>query len=350
MQTDTATKTTAEQRRAFYERMAPHHLAPLWEVLRGLITPEPRSDCRAALWRYDEVRPFLLESAEIISAREAERRVLVLENPGLPGQSRITTSLYAGLQLIMPGEVAPAHRHAQSALRFIVEGSGGFTAVDGEKTYMSPGDFVITPSWTWHDHGHEGEGPMIWLDGLDIPLVRALDCSFAEGYGEAAHPLTRPAGDSLARFGSGLLPVDYEPVSRTSPVFNYPYSRTREALEVMRRSKEWDPCHGLKVQYVNPASGDYAMPTIGAFMQLLPRGFGSEPYRSTDATVYSVVEGSGRTMIGEEILAWGPRDILVVPSWTRHWHQADTDAVLFSFSDRPVQKKLGLWREDRGNH
>src|SRR5690606_23171672 len=135
--------------------------------------------------------------------------VLILENPGLPGQSRITTSLYAGLQLILPGEVAPAHRHAQSALRFIIEGSKGYTAVDGERVYMSPGDFIITPSWTWHDHGHEGEGPMVWLDGLDIPLVQALDASFIEGYGHDAHPVTRPVGDTLARYGANMLPVDW---------------------------------------------------------------------------------------------------------------------------------------------
>lgn len=345
-----AQPTRTPERDDFYRRMAPQHLTPLWEVLRGLITPEPRSAVEPAFWRYDDVRPFLLESGRVITAKEAERRVLILENPGLPGQSRITTSLYAGLQLILPGEVAPAHRHAQSALRFIVEGDGGFTAVDGEKTYMRPGDFVITPSWTWHDHGHEGAGPMVWLDGLDIPLVQALDCSFAEGYPGEAHPVTRPVGDSLARYGAGLLPVDYEPASATSPVFNYPYARTREALEQMRKTREWDPCHGLKMQYVNPATGDYAMPTIAAFMQLLPRGFGAAPYRSTDATIFSVVEGRGRTTIGERSFEWGPRDIFVVPAWARHWHQADEDSVIFSFSDRPVQKKLGLWREDRGNH
>jgi gentisate 1,2-dioxygenase len=346
-------KQTAE-RAAYYARIGESNLAPLWEVLRGLIVKEPRSPALPALWRYDDIRPFILEAGRLITAKEAERRVLVLENPGLRGRSQITSSLYAGLQLILPGEVAPAHRHSQSALRFIVEGRGAYTAVDGEKTIMSPGDFVITPSWTWHDHGNESNEPMVWMDGLDIPIVNLLDASFAEGYPDDRHPTTRPVGDALARYGSGLLPVGYERKAPTSPVFNYPYARTREALEQMRRAEDWDACHGLKLRYVNPADGGWAMPTIGTFMQLLPKAMKTQPYRSTDGAVFSVVEGTGRTIVtghdGAAItFAWGPRDTFVIPSWLWHCHEAGGDAVLFSFSDRPVQEKLGLWREMRGN-
>lgn len=337
----------SEQRRAFYQRIDPYHLAPLWEVLRGLITAEPRTPCVPALWRYRDVRPFVMESGGLITAREAERRVLILENPGLRGHASITQTLYAGLQLVLPGEIAPCHRHSQSALRFVVEGEGAYTAVDGEKTLMHPGDFVITPSWTPHDHGNESPQPIVWLDGLDIPLVRFLDAGFAEGFGGEPQALTRPAGDALARYGSGLLPVDHEPGGRASPVFNYPYARTREALETMRRREEWDPCHGLKMRYVNPVDGGYAMPTIGAFVQLLPKSFQSTPYRSTGGTVYVAVEGAGRTRVGHEIFTWEPRDVFVVPSWTWHAHSAASDAVLFSYSDRPVHEKLGLWREQR---
>jgi len=337
------------ERTAFYERIRGRRLAPLWEVLHGLITPEPRSPCVPALWRYDEIRPFVLESGGLITAREAERRVLILENPALPGRACITRTLYAGLQLILPGEIAPSHRHAQTALRFVLEGEGAYTAVDGEKTIMRPGDFVITPPWTFHDHGNESEQPMIWLDGLDIPLVQFLDASFAESFGGEAQPLSRPVGDSPARYGSGLLPCGYRRTGLASPVFNYPYGRTRDALEKMRRLEEWDPCHGLKMQYANPVDGGYAMPTMASFIQLLPAGFDGAPYRCTDGTVYTVVEGTGHTEAGAETFAWGPRDVFVVPSWTWHRHRAGDDAVLFSFSDRPVQEKLGLWREQRGN-
>ncbi len=343
---DNAPARTAE-RKAFYDELAPKHMAPLWEVLRALITREPATPCLPAIWRYDEVRPYLMRAGALISAKEAERRVLILENPALAGKASVTHTLYAGLQLILPGEVAPAHRHSQSALRFVIEGHGAYTAVDGERTYMSPGDFIITPSWTWHDHGNDSDQPMVWLDGLDIPLVGLLDAGFMEPGNAQTQMVTRQAGDSLARYGSGLLPVDWRPTSRTSPVFNYPYARTREALAQMARQQKWDSCHGLKLRYVNPATGDYAMPTISSFMQLLPRSFTGAPYRSTDGTVYVCIEGQGETRIGDQTFAWGPRDVFVVPSWAWHAHRAAAESVLFSFSDRAVQEKLGLWREAR---
>src|SRR5690625_4756004 len=163
---------------SYYEKLGQYHLAPLWESLSALVPEQPTSEAVPALWRYEEMRPLIKEAGEIISAKEAVRRVLVLENPGMPGRSSITPTLYTGLQLILPGEVAPSHRHTQSALRFVVEGSGAWTAVDGERTTMHPGDFIITPSWRWHDHGNpsveEGGEPVIWLDGLDIPLMAHL--------------------------------------------------------------------------------------------------------------------------------------------------------------------------------
>ncbi len=146
-----------------------------------LVTPEPKSACRPHLWKFDAIRDYMTEAGKLITAKEAERRVLVLENPGLRGQSKVTTSLFAGVQMVIPGDVAPAHRHSQSALRFVLEGKGAFTAVDGERTAMEPGDFVITPSMTWHDHSNETSEPMFWLDGLDIPMVQFFDASFAEG-------------------------------------------------------------------------------------------------------------------------------------------------------------------------
>ena len=337
-------------RQAYYDRIAPSHLTPLWEVLSALVTPEPQVQSVPTVWHYDKIRQFIMDSGDMITAKEAVRRVLILENPAQQGQSKITNTLYAGLQLILPGEVAPAHRHSQTALRFIVEGTGAYTAVEGEKTIMRPGDFVTTPSWTWHDHGNESDQPMVWLDGLDIPIVQFFNSSFAEDLDADSQTVTRPTGDNLARFGTGLLPVDYKNTTPASPVFNYPYERTREALEKMREAQDWDSCHGLKMCYVNPTTGDYALPTMATYMQLLPNGMTTAPYRSTDGMVYSVVEGTGRTIASGEKMPWGPRDTFVIPSWCSHHHEADGDAVLFSFSDRPIQEKIGLWREDRGNH
>jgi len=337
------------ERRAFYDKIDGESMAPLWAVLSDIITPEPKSACKAHLWRYDAARAYLMEAGGLITAKEAERRVLILENPGLRGQARVTTSLYAGLQLVMPGEVAPAHRHSQSALRFVLDGAGAHTAVNGERTNMQVGDFVITPPWAWHDHGNLTDEPMIWLDGLDIAVVALFDASFAEGHGADEQAIDRKTGDSQARYGANMLPVDYERTGPASPIFNYPYERSREALERMKVQDEWDPCHGLKMRYVNPVDGGSAMPTISTFLQLLPKGFDTARYRSTDATVFVCTEGRGRTKIGDQVFEWGPKDIFVAPSWAWVSHEPAEDSVLFSYSDRVCQQKLGLWREDRGN-
>jgi gentisate 1,2-dioxygenase len=334
-------------RAEFYGRMDKDNLAPLWEVLHDLVPPRPQTPCAPALWKYREIRPYILESGKVISAREAIRRVLVLENPAMRGQSRITRSLYCGLQLILPGEIAPSHRHTQSALRFIVEGRGAYTAVDGERTTMHPGDFIITPPWTWHDHGNPGDEPVVWMDGLDIPIVQFFDAGFMETFPEEVQPVSRPEGDSYARYGANMAPLEGVPVSKTSPIFNYPYARSRETLHALAKNGDPDACHGWKMQFINPLTGAPAMPTMGAFMQLLPARFRSSAYRSTDATVYSVVEGTGRVDIGGQRFAFEPRDTFVAPSWRHVSIETDGECVLFSYSDRPAQAALGLWREER---
>src|SRR6185312_12820344 len=221
------TRDLQSQRDAFYERIDPQHMAPLWTRLKALVPKEPTPVGVPHRWRYAEVRPYVLESAQHISAKEAERRVLILENPGLRGSSQVTNTLYAGLQLIMPGEVAPAHRHTQSALRFIVEGRGAYTAVEGEKTVMEPGDFVITPSWTWHHHGND----------------------------------------------------------------------SAEALAALARGSGPDAHLGHAMRYANPADGGWAMPTMATLIRLLPAGFATRRYRSSDSMVFIVVEGTGRVEV-----------------------------------------------------
>lgn len=339
------------ERDAYYQRINAKNMTPLWESLHNLVPKEPRTPCVPAMWKYADVRADIMESGGLISAEEAVRRVLVLENPGLRGRSSITQSLYAGLQLILPGEIAPSHRHVQSALRFIVEGQGAYTAVNGERTTMRPGDFIITPSWTWHDHGNmsadEGGEPVVWLDGLDIPFIRFMDAGFAETYPEAVQPVERPEGDSFARFGYNMVPVRHEVASKTSPIFNYPYDRTREALDRLYRHGELDAWDGVKLRYVNPATGGYAMPTMATFMQFLPAGFRGKAYRGTDATVYAVVEGGGSAEIGAQRFDFAPHDVFVAPSWLPVRLNAAQDTVLFSYSDRPVQAALGLLREER---
>ena len=332
-------------RDAYYRRIAQANLTPLWEMMSALVPETPHSPCVPAIWRYREIQPWLMESGSLISAKEAVRRVLILENPGIPGSSAITQSLYAGLQLILPGEVAPSHRHTQSALRLIVEGSGAYTAVEGERVTMHPGDFIITPSWTWHDHGNPAAEPVVWLDGLDIPLVRFFDSGFAENDLSDSQAVRRPEGDALTRYGGNLLPIDYEPRGLSSPVFAYPYARTRETLEQLCRNGPAHSVHGYKMQYVNPTTGGAPMPTIGAFVQLLPAGFKGGAYRCTDGTVFHCIEGAGAVTVEGQRIAFAAKDTFVVPAWQAHRLEVAGDTVLFSFSDRPIQRVLGLWRE-----
>ncbi|GGE72589.1 gentisate 1,2-dioxygenase [Paenalcaligenes hominis] len=338
-------------RQEYYELLTKENLAPLWLSLSNLVPAQPHSKAVPTLWKYEALRPYVMQAGELITAEEAIRRVLVLENPGLTGKSSITSTLYAGLQLILPGEIAPSHRHTQSALRFVMEGKGAWTAVNGERTTMSPGDFIITPSWKWHDHGNpsleEGGEPVVWLDGLDIPLLMHLDAGFAENLGQATQPIERPEGLSFTQFGHNMAPVRHQASDPTSPIFSYPYDRTREALDQLYRFEALDDWDGAKLQYINPVTGGSAMPTMATFMQYLPKGFKGRTYRSTDATVFTVVEGAGVVYIDDAVFSFTPRDVFVVPSWSAVRLEAQEDIVLFSYSDRPVQQALNLHRELR---
>jgi len=341
----------ATQLHALYEEMRPQHLYPLWEVLSALVTPTPRAPTVAARWDYDTARAYLLRAGDLISAEKAERRVLILENPGTPGTAGITTSLYAGLQLILPGEIAPCHRHSQCALRFVLEGGGAHTSVDGEKVVMNPFDLVLTPNWQWHDHGNESSKPMIWLDGLDIPTVRHFDASFAEQLGQPAHPETVRPGDSLARYGRNMRPLRGATADRRpahQPLFHYPYPEWRASLAALAAAETPDPWVGHALEFLNPFDGGAIMPTISAHVRLLPKGFATKPRRSTDGTVFVVVEGQGHARFGSKDFTLSERDVIVAPSWDEVTFQADRELVLFAYSDRTAQEKLGLYREARG--
>ncbi len=346
-----------QRRRELYEQMSGLNLTPLWEVLHNLVPTEPSSPCVPALWRYEQVRPYLMRAGELITAEEAVRRVLILENPALRGHSCATQSLYAGLQLILPGEVAPSHRHTQSALRFIVEGQGAYTAVDGQRTTMKPGDFIITPSWTWHDHGSDADGPVVWLDGLDIPLIRFLDAGFAQNGSQASQAVQSPEGLNFAKYGYNMAPVQGTrsqdgPFGRTSPIFSYPFDRSREALDQIERHQAIDPYDGVKLRYVNPLTGGSPMPTMATFMQRIPPGFKGLASRQTDGAIYSVVEGSGSVRLSSSSgkiwrFDFRERDHFVIPSWYATQFESESGCILFSFSDQPLHQMLGIHQLER---
>jgi gentisate 1,2-dioxygenase len=327
----------------FYEEVKRIHGRALWQTQGA----SKKSPTVPYLWKYKDFRPLLFKAAEIVPIELAERRVLVMANPGILTDWQASNTLLANLQIIKPGEVARSHRHAACALRLMVEGRGAYTAVDGEKSYMDPGDFVTTPNWTWHDHGNEGEETVIWLDGLDIPLVQGLETNFFEIYPDAKYPLSSPDDLSQRLYGSGSLrPTWVKHNALHSPLLNYKFAQTYAALKTIAEQTDGSPYDGVCVEYTNPLTGGPAMATIACFASLLRSGTRTKAHRHAGGAIYHVIQGTGRSVIGGKIFEWDEKDTFVVPSWTYHEHQAQAESVLFSFSDSPVLQRLGLYREE----
>jgi gentisate 1,2-dioxygenase len=344
MTTPNPAASEAATKLADYSRtIAAFNAKPLWERTTRMA---PGTAAVPAIWRYRDMRPQLLRAAELISTKEAERRVLMLENPGLPGTGYITSSLYSGMQIILPGEVAGAHRHASNAMRFIIEGVGAYSTVEGERVPMHPGDFVLTPYWCWHDHGHAGSEPVIWLDALDNPFAQFFGTMFRENYPHEKQAVSLTAGHTEARYGTGLLPVEYRDSKFASPLLAYPYDRTREALGKLAKDGPLHPSHGIKMRYANPATGGNVFPTISVYVQWLPQGFAGQTYRSTESVIFCGVEGRGRLTAGNVEFGFEAHDVFTVPSWIPYRIEAEDECVLFSYSDRGPQETLGLFREE----
>ena len=341
MTTHAATQTPELQ--AFSKDIRTLELSPLWE---RTVSQKPGTPCVPHHWKWEDLEPLLLKSCKLIGKKDAERRVLMLENPTLRGQSFIAQTLFAGLQIILPGEVAAAHRHTPNAMRFVMKGEGAYTSVGGERSMMSPGDFIVTPNWSWHDHGNIGSEPVVWMDGLDSAFTRFFGATFREDYPQETQPLYRPEGSSAAAYGAALLPVDARPADGPSPLLRYPYERTRAALESLSRDQPLHRAHGAKLRYANPVNGKHPFPTMAAFMQLLPKGFVGAAYRTTENTVFNVAEGRGRVTIAGQHFDFGPHDVFVAPSWCEYALSATEECVIFSFTDRPAQEATGFLREE----
>ncbi len=327
-------------------------LKPLWLVLSEAFSPEPRTDIVPHIWKWSDVRPRILEAGRRISAEEAERRVLMYLNPGLNGDPGATQTLFAGIQLIMPGEIAPTHRHVPSALRVVVEGNGAYTTVSGEKTLMRPGDFVTTPNWAWHDHGNETDEPMMWLDGLDMPFVLALNAMFYEdlvqGNGSEIQPVVRELDDSQLRYNRGFRPHNDRFTGNYSPVLNYRFDDVRETLFQMDRAGDaTSDEEGVMLDYINPLTGGPTLPTIDSHAQLIRSGEHTRAVRDTASRIYHVLDGRGASIIGGRRMEWEKGDTFCAPTWSWREHTVESSAspaILFSFDDAPIQKPFALYR------
>lgn len=335
----------------YYKGLEALGAGALWTVANKIEPWEPVSSSVPMLWRYQDLRASVLRALELVTPEQAGRRVVYLENKGRSDVVAAVGWLYSGLQVMAPGECASSHRHSASALRFIMEGSGAFTNVDGHKMTLGANDFVLTPNGTWHEHGVDEEGTVcIWQDGLDIPLMNALEANFYEVHPDLNQAISFPVDDSTAAWaGAGLRPAGAVWPKPYSPLLKYEWAPTYEALVRYAGATDGSPYDGILMDYVNPNSGGPVMQTIGASMQLLRPGERTKAHRQTGSFVYQCAKGSGYSIINGQRFDWRQRDIFVVPAWMYHEHANASereDACLFSFHDLPAIRALGLYREE----
>jgi gentisate 1,2-dioxygenase len=304
---------------AYYRALEGEDLGALWNVANEIEpwTPQPRSV--PTLWSWKKISPYVTQAAKLVSAEKAARRVVMLVNPGRKEWSAAAGLLYTGVQVMNPGEAASAHRHQASALRFVMDGRGAYTIVDGERLDLGARDFVLTPNGTWHEHGVEAGGTQcVWQDGLDIPMMNALDANFYE-----VHP----------RVVQTPAPLSRENWNKPySPVFLYKWSDSYKSVKQ----------HSC-FEYRNPLTGGPVMPTMGAHLEWVTEP--KSPKRHTGSMIYQVATGRGWSEVGGKRFEWEEKDIFCVPSWTPYRHGAHGEAVLFCFNDIPAMKALSLYRE-----
>lgn len=332
----------------YYEGLRSRHLMPLWPSLRAALPyGKPTRSTLPTLWRYRELRPELMRAGELTPIEKAERRVLVLCNPGLGlEQLKATPSIYIGLQLILPGETAPNHLHTPSAVRFVVEGEGGYTVVRGEKLPMERGDLILTPPGLWHQHGHEGRGPVVWLDALDLPVVYGLEASYCtEGQ---AQPVADADNKSCRRFrNAGVLPYGTLDRARDDyPMLRFPWAQVRESLhDLASATARGEAVH---LAYVNPETGRECMPTLGFSALMLRPGEELRMRRRSASAVLHVVDGAATAFVDDTRQTLEPADTLACPTHadvTLANASGSQPAFLFMVDDAPMQRKLGFFEQ-----
>ena len=311
------TVTTADSLANLFADAHVQHADPLWTVMDAMVSHEPQPHAVPNVWRWDVMKALLDRAGDLVGTDEAERRVFMLINPALKAP-HTTDTLYAGLQLIRPGEIARAHKHTSFALRFIIEGAGAFTAVGGEKVTMERGDLVLTPSSEFHDHGNESNEQMIWLDGLDLPLLHMMPLNFAQAYHAQQYPSTPATSASRLR---------------------YPWPEMHAKLAAA-------PGPYAEIEYAHRGHGGAISATIGASAIRIDANATSGRIRETAGGIYHVIEGSGSTTIGSTTIDWKRGDTFCIPLWTPYEHRSNENTFLFRFDDRPILRVLGWYRSE----
>jgi gentisate 1,2-dioxygenase len=332
----------------YREALTRQNLVPLWPNLRGVLPPgRPQPKTRAALWPYEALKPLLLKAGELTPIEKAERRVLVLANPGHGLENmQASAAMYLGMQLLLPGEWAPAHRHTPNAVRMIVEGEGAYTTVNGEKCPMSRGDLILTPTGLWHEHGHDGDGPVVWLDVLDLPLVYYMEASY---HVDGERQIIKPGRGDRTYARGGVVPTQvFERQKTAYPMLRYPWSETRAALEAL--AGEQPEIEAVQVTYVNPETGSDVQNILGYYALMLRPGETLRlPVRSP-ALVFHLIEGSVDMAVGDQRFTLAAADTCCAPGYTTvslSNRTADAPSFLFIADETPLHRKLGVF-ENRG--
>ena len=307
----------------------------------------PREKIKPTLWKWADIYTGLMKASELVPMDQTGRRTVQMRVPGLTG--RMSNTTHMSVQCVMPGEIAKAHRHAAAAVRFIIQGGeDAYTVVEGERIPFRTGDFLTTPSMTYHDHYNFGKEPVMWLDGLDSELVGSIvGVSLGNEFPADQQPVTKPEGLTASITGharplwmKGELPT---------PPFCYPWEDTLATLQKLKESEtEGDPYNGLLLTYTHPVTGGPTLPTFACELQLLTPRLRTQTHRHVSTTIYQAFQGQGATLVDGELLEWSKGDIFVVPAWSWHSHEnrSDDDSILYSMNDWPALKALGLYQEE----
>jgi gentisate 1,2-dioxygenase len=327
--------------------LRPRWLSGLWNVDHAERPSDPKTRVQAHLWKWHDIHDSLVQAKNkiTVASGSVERRVIRLVNPGLADTEMTSHTILLSFQLIQPGEVAPAHRHTMAAFRFILHGRGAYTNVDGQKMVMEEGDLILTPQSCWHEHAHEGDENMIWIDGLDVPFIQALQQISFDPYTDGRLPV-KETPDPASFYGMTRPVGGAAPVA--PPFLHYRWRDTYAALQRQARTPG-NAFDGAALEYVNPATGKAALPTMSCRVQMLRPHEKTQSHRHTSTSIYHAFRGSGTTLINGAPFHWQKGDTFIVPLWAWHEHasaSATDEAILFSMHDEPILKAFGLYREE----